>query len=94
MRVRSLLQHECQIFIGSKISLSFLLLLFLSPVASDNSGLDEQISENPPNSCSPLSLRYASCRVVLPLMCEITEGSGGHMYQHTPSHQKRPHFLR
>lgn len=73
--------------------IELLLLLFLSPVGSDNSGLDEQISENPPNSYSP-SLRYASCRVVLPLMCEITEGSGGHTYQHTPSHQKRPHFLR
>lgn len=30
-----------------------LLLLFLSPVGSDNSGLDEQIFENPPNSCMP-----------------------------------------
>jgi len=60
------------------------LLLFLSLVGLDNSGLDEQISENPPNSWSP-SHWYASCRVLLSLMCEITEGSGEHTYQHTSS---------
>lgn len=71
-----------------------LLLYFFFPLwVQITLGLDEQISENPPNSCSP-SLWYASCRVVLPLMCEIIKGSGGHTYQHTPSHQKRPHFLR
>jgi len=72
MRARSLLRHESQIFTGSKNIIELFLLLHFSTssIIPLSLVLDEQISENPPNSGGgrlSLSLSLSGCRVALSL---------------------------
>lgn len=87
----SQLQHECQIFIASKISLGFYPFFFfpLPPWVQITLGSTSKSLKILQIPAAPLP-RYASCRVVLPLMCEITEGSGGHTYRSSLPSEKRP----
>lgn len=68
-------QLECQIFIASKNIIEVLLLSSSSaPVGSDNSGHGRSKSLKILQIPAAPLLRSVSCRVVLPLMCEMTEG--------------------